>query len=278
MSFPRLPSLQPTRFNAPLPAGEFPGGGTDALPELHSDAMAEASVEDDVQNSGVFSDDCNLHIGDGVFSTSFALPGYAQRENGRGKSEVIDHQTKTPVEVYMAGSTRGQQYMPSTQPRWPSPDLDPFWDDGRRAVEASGDIPSVDTSFNPPEGAWDQNPLDGTFPENPTMLSVPVTGAPVSLPPRPIGALRSPAQLQFANLSLNGLGAHTYHPPGFGFEPPALRPRGGVSGLGSYYQSPVAGLGFIDAVTSLPTWQLALLAVGAGVVAKMLYKEFGGDF
>lgn len=218
----------------------------------------EAGVEDDVNGSGVFSDECNLHVGDGVFSTSFAMPGYAYREDGRGKSEVIDHQTKTPVEVYMGGSTRGQQYQPSTQPRWPSPDLDPFWDDGRRTVASEeGSIRAVDTSFNPHEGAYDANPLDGRFNEHLRMPSAPVlpANAPL-LPPRPIGALRLPAK------AMSGLGAATYVPTGFG----------------SYYRSPVAGLGFLDEVTSLPTWQLALLGLGVGVVASMLWKEFGQEF
>lgn len=102
----------------------------DAYPrhlEFYSNSPREAEVEDDVANSGVFSPHrANVHAGDGVFATNFALPGYAQRENLLGKSEVIDRQTGTPIEVYVTGATSAAQYMQSTQPRYPWPSRDGY--------------------------------------------------------------------------------------------------------------------------------------------------------
>lgn len=102
----------------------------DAYPrhlEFYSNSPREAEVEDDVANSGVFSAHrANVHVGDGVFATNYALPGYAQRENLLGKSEVIDRQTGTPIEVYVGGATSAAQYMPSTQPRYPWPSRDGY--------------------------------------------------------------------------------------------------------------------------------------------------------
>lgn len=84
-----------------------------------------ASLADDVSGNGIFSDRPNMHLHAGVFEDNYALPGYVAREDGAGKSEVIDQQTGTPIEVYLTGTWTGQQFMPSTQPRWPYPDPAP---------------------------------------------------------------------------------------------------------------------------------------------------------
>lgn len=123
----------------------------DAHPELYSDSAREAERDDDVSGSGVFDAEGrnNLHVGDGVFETNFGLPGYAKREDLNGKSEVIDRQTKTPIEVYASGMTRGQQYMPSTAPRYPSPDKGLFWSDPQWGMNQDpGGVPAADISFD----------------------------------------------------------------------------------------------------------------------------------
>lgn len=123
--------------------------------ELYSNSPLEAQAEDDVANSGVFSNNkANIHAGDGVFATNFALPGYAQRENLLGGSEVIDRQTGTPIEVYAAGSTSAQQYMPSTSPRYPWPDRDGYLGGAlskisRNRMDDQGVYPTVDISDMP---------------------------------------------------------------------------------------------------------------------------------
>lgn len=95
--------------------------------EFYSNSPREAEAEDDVVNSGVFSNNrANVHAGDGVFATNYALPGYAQRENLMGRSEVIDRQTGDKIEVYVGGATSAMQYMPSTAPRYPWPDRDGY--------------------------------------------------------------------------------------------------------------------------------------------------------
>lgn len=95
--------------------------------ELYSNSPREAEVVDDVANSGVFSPNrANVHVNDGVFATNWALPGYAQRENLLGRSEVIDRQTGTNIEVYVGGATSAMQSMPSTAPRYPWPDRDGY--------------------------------------------------------------------------------------------------------------------------------------------------------
>jgi len=95
--------------------------------EFYSNSPREAEAADDVANSGVFSNGrANVHAGDGVFATNYALPGYAQRENLMGRSEVIDRQTGDQIEVYVGGATSAMQYMPSTAPRYPWPDRDGY--------------------------------------------------------------------------------------------------------------------------------------------------------
>jgi hypothetical protein len=94
------------------------------VPEFVSEEMAAAMAED-VVGSGIFDDKPNVHLDTGIFEDHWALPGYAAREDGAGKSEVIDRQTGTPIEVYLPGTWTGQQFMPSTQPRYPYPDPNP---------------------------------------------------------------------------------------------------------------------------------------------------------
>lgn len=133
--------------------------------ELYSNSPLEAQAEDDVANSGVFSNGkANIHEGDGVFATNFALPGYAQRENLLGGSEVIDRQTGTPIEVYAAGSTSAQQYMPSTSPRYPWPDRDGYLGGAmskisRNRMDDQGSYPTVDISDMPADFL---GPVDGS--------------------------------------------------------------------------------------------------------------------
>lgn len=121
--------------------------------EFYSNSPLEAEVEDDVANSGIFSNHkANVHVGDGVFAANYALPGYAQRENLLGRSEVIDRQTGTNIEVYVGGATSAAQFMPSTQPRYPWPDRDGFvggavnkarmQDDGMYPVQDISEMPA----------------------------------------------------------------------------------------------------------------------------------------
>lgn len=127
----------------------------DSLPndiELYTNSPREAEAEEDVSGSGIFSTNRpNIHVGDGVFATNFSLPGYAARENLMGRSEVIDRQTGTQIEVYVGGATSAAQYMPSGQPRYPWPDLDSYLEGSsvKAAREDSGAFPTVDTSFWP---------------------------------------------------------------------------------------------------------------------------------
>jgi len=95
--------------------------------ENYTDSPREAEKADDVVGSGVFSPErATVHGQDGVFAASYSLPGYVARENLMGGSEVIDRQTGTPIEVYVAGATSAAQFMPSTQPRYPWPDRDGY--------------------------------------------------------------------------------------------------------------------------------------------------------
>jgi len=130
--------------------------------ELYSNSPLEAQAEDDVANSGVFSNNkANIHAGDGVFATNFALPGYAQRENLLGGSEVIDRQTGTPIEVYAAGSTSAQQYMPSTSPRYPWPDRDGYLGGAvnKARMDDRNTYPTIDISDMPADFL---GPVDGS--------------------------------------------------------------------------------------------------------------------
>ena len=106
-------------------------GVVDGRPEYRSDEMVNAAQEDDVLGAGIFDTRVNLHGGDGIFEESYSLPGYLARETGNGPSEVIDNQTGTPIESFASGMWRSQQYLPSTQPRYPWPDLNPFMPDYR---------------------------------------------------------------------------------------------------------------------------------------------------
>jgi len=127
----------------------------DSIPndiEMYTNSPREAEAEEDVSGSGIFSTDRpNIHVGDGVFATNFSLPGYAARENLMGRSEVIDRQTGTQIEVYVGGATSAAQYMPSGQPRYPWPDQDSYIGGAAMRADAEdyGAFPTVDTSFWP---------------------------------------------------------------------------------------------------------------------------------
>ncbi len=101
------------------------GNSDHNLPEHISPETVEALTSDDVDGSGVFDDTPNVNRNDGVFATSYSLPGYAARETGFGPSETIDAQTGENVEVYYSGlmnnvaaqgvypTSRGPAYAPN---------------------------------------------------------------------------------------------------------------------------------------------------------------------
>lgn len=142
-------------------------GVFDETPESHSDDLAEAQLDDDVDGNGIFSSQANVHVGDGVFAAQYAIPGYLAREPGTGPSEVIDQQTGTPIASFTGGYRTGQQFLRSSQPRWPFPSGDPY--------------------------RFDYPPLDGSYPPyggdiaGQQTFEMPVEGA------RVIGTARRPA-------------------------------------------------------------------------------------
>jgi len=106
-------------------AASVVGNSDHNLPEHISPETVEALHSDDVNGSGVFDDTPNLHANEGVFATSYSLPGYAARESGFGPSETVDAQTGEHVEVYYSGlfnnvaaqgvypTSRGPAYVPN---------------------------------------------------------------------------------------------------------------------------------------------------------------------
>lgn len=139
------------------PPGEY-NGVFDNTPENQTDDLLEAQLADDSFGNGIFDHKPNVHVGDGVFAAHYALPGYEARESGTGPSEVIDQQTGTPIESFTAGYRNGQQFIQSTQPRWPYPSQSSFAHDyptnayGNPFSEriAEDDL----TWINPVEGAY----------------------------------------------------------------------------------------------------------------------------
>jgi len=146
--------------------------------ENYTDSPKEAEKADDVVGSGVFSPGlATVHGQDGVFAASYSLPGYVARENLMGRSEVIDRQTGTPIEVYVSGATSAAQYMPSTQPRYPWPDRDGYLGGavGKARAQDYARFPrSVDISDMPADFL---GPVDQFSPFNPP----PIHGAPRAL-------------------------------------------------------------------------------------------------
>jgi hypothetical protein len=94
--------------------------------DLERDARSDARI---------FSSEPNLYQNEGIFADRWSMPGYAQREDGEGRSEVVDQQTGTPIQVFLPGYWNGQARMPSTQPRLPFPSLNPMQVDWGRAAD-----------------------------------------------------------------------------------------------------------------------------------------------
>lgn len=191
---------------------EFAGAWPSDL-DSRSDDVAEAESLDDMVGNGVFdaSNNVNLHKGAGVFESSFALPGFLARENPAiGKSEVIDRQTGTPIEVYAAGATSGATWMPSSQPRYLDVDPSGFIADDGRALLArgQGNVQVQSTADMPLDFLA---PVDA-LPMGTNLLTAPASAsiAALSASRQPIGQSRTMSSIAVPALvrqPLSGLGS-----------------------------------------------------------------------
>lgn len=246
-------------------------GFTDNRIELYSNSPREAEAEDDYSNSGVFGNGrANVHKGDGVFATQFALPGYAARENLMGKSEVIDRQTGTEIEVYVGGATSAAQYMPGGQPRNPWPDQDGYLGGAvnKAHMQDSGQFPVQDIS---------NIPADFVGPVADTMSAHDNDRYPWT--PQ-LGGRRGP---WLGSMLPDGLPLPPNHGTPRWLTPldPQSATMGKPFGGGGPAYDAMQGLGSLTQslsepwILGLPFWQGLILAAGAGIVARLAWDEFG---